>query len=111
MDWGLFGKYSIITKPASEHLVLRTTLHFQRPLIYYFAMIFNTVARFLWILRLWNFGTNNESVDVFLALAEITRRWIWVFFRLEKEWVVVNTYSAIDSPEMEELDVIEDLQE
>jgi hypothetical protein len=86
MDWHLCGNFAILKKPVS---ILRPTLHFKYPSIYFAAMVINSVLRFGWLLRLWFLGTDPTiALDVTLAIAEIFRRWIWVFFRLEREWVL-----------------------
>ena len=88
MDWHLLGKYSILNIPLKEHVMLRTRLHFGFEPVYYAAAIFDTLARFLWILRLWTFQQESkEFLDSFLVFVEIIRRWVWVFFRLEREFV------------------------
>ena len=98
MDWHLLGKFSILKKPTLEHQVLRSRLHFRAKIVYYFAMAFNSVARFLWIIRLWSFGTLlSERVDLSLQLTEIIRRWVWTILRLERQWTVTKNYLAVDS--------------
>jgi hypothetical protein len=89
MDWHLLNQYSIIKRPKSEDGLLRTTLHFKKKWIYHTAIIFNSIARFTWILRFWYLGAGSEKqLGITLALVEIFRRWVWVFFRLEREWTL-----------------------
>jgi hypothetical protein len=89
MDWQLCGRFAIVPKPASQNGILRPVLQFKKPYIYYLAMVMNFILRFAWLLRLWYLGTEPTiALDVTLAIAEIFRRWVWVFFRLEREWVI-----------------------
>ena len=98
MDWHLLGKYSILKKPMMDHCFLRSRLHFPSKGVYYVAMMFNSISRFLWIIRLWSFGTLwNEKVDLTLQLTEIIRRWVWTMFRLERQWTVTKNYVALDT--------------
>jgi hypothetical protein len=102
MDWHLCGNFAIVRKPVSENGILRPHLHFKYPVIYYVAMIFNSVFRFAWVLRLWFLGIEPTiALDVTLAIIEIFRRWVWVFFRLEREWVIncpqPTTYEQVDT--------------
>ncbi|KAJ3068427.1 protein-ER retention protein [Podochytrium sp. JEL0797] len=82
---------------------LRRHMHFRTPLLYYAAIIFNTLLRMSWIVRVAilhallknSFGGQDVSaikgtllgVDLGLKGLEVLRRWAWVFFRVEREWV------------------------
>jgi hypothetical protein len=82
MDWNLMGKLSISEISPDDQVILRKTLHFTAK-CYYFAVLFNSVARFSWILKLF---ASSKVLDMGLVFLEICRRWIWVFLRLEREW-------------------------
>ncbi|KAI9345008.1 EXS family-domain-containing protein [Obelidium mucronatum] len=92
--------------PQPFPFFLRKVLHFQYPQVYYAAIIFNTLLRMSWIVRVailqtllkesfWGGGDDTTSgirgtllgVDLGLKGLEVLRRWVWVFFRVEREWV------------------------
>ncbi|KAF9434611.1 hypothetical protein BGZ76_007725 [Entomortierella beljakovae] len=84
MDWGLFrfGKYG---GGAFGHPFLRPELVYPKMWVYYLAIILDFFGRFAWILRLVPMGLNGLLLSFTLALAEMLRRWMWNFFRLENE--------------------------
>lgn len=92
MDWHLAQKYSVApVKSKDQHQFLRKRLQFPK-VAYYLATAINTLLRASWILKCVTFGREGmEGLDAFLIVAEMFRRWVWVFFRLEREWFVVNT--------------------
>ncbi|KAJ3243288.1 hypothetical protein HDU78_000676 [Chytriomyces hyalinus] len=93
---------------------LRRTLHFRQPWIYYLAIALNTLLRMSWIVRVAVLqallrksfaagarGGHHHDLDVELGDLrgvllgldlglkglEVLRRWVWVFFRVEREYV------------------------
>ncbi|KAL8983848.1 MAG: hypothetical protein Q9177_004864, partial [Variospora cf. flavescens] len=58
--------------------------------IYYTAIVIDLVLRCTWSLKLsphldhWN---DLEGSIFVMELAEVVRRWVWIFFRVEAEWV------------------------
>ena len=90
MDWHLLGRFSLLQAKRRERGILRNRLQFPRT-TYYAAIAINTTLRLAWILKCITFGqAGSEGLDIFLIIAEMFRRWVWVFFRLEREWFVVN---------------------
>lgn len=80
MDWSL-GQLS------SKHPFLRDHLFFKKPGFYYAAIVIDVVLRFQWIFYAF-FSTQLQQLaatSFFIAVAEIVRRFIWVFFRMENE--------------------------
>ncbi|KAI8815580.1 EXS family-domain-containing protein [Fimicolochytrium jonesii] len=125
MDWhlGNLGNLStpVSSSPSSRrkstHRLLRPTLHFPSPYLYYAAIAIDAVLRFSWIVRIAllrkvvdasvldpsaggggdvSSGGDTDrtaketlvAIDICLKVLEILRRWVWVFFRVEREWVV-----------------------
>ncbi|KAI8907936.1 EXS family-domain-containing protein, partial [Gorgonomyces haynaldii] len=94
MDWQL-GNVS--------KAYLRSKLHFRPKIVYYLAILGDLVLRFVWTLKIpmlyqlvshWTFQTetglvsqNVSRFDMTLITLELFRRWMWVFFRLERDWV------------------------
>lgn len=69
---------------------LRPRLCFPSSDIYYMAIFFDLIIRFSWSLRLsstMNKFINLESGILLLELAEVARRWVWMFLRIESEWI------------------------
>ncbi|KAJ3104023.1 hypothetical protein HDU97_009570 [Phlyctochytrium planicorne] len=83
---------------------LRPHLHFRQAWLYYGAILLDTCLRLSWIVKVTLIYTLARSslrgqtssellsglmaVDFSIKCLEILRRYIWVFFRCEREWVV-----------------------
>ena len=69
---------------------LRRVRVFEMPKLYYIVIAIDLVLRCTWSLKLSvhleHFNDFEGSIFL-LELAEILRRWMWVFFRVETEWV------------------------
>jgi hypothetical protein len=81
----------------------RKRIHFRR-WTYILSTILNIILRYIWILKISviynvvdSFVTSGhvevkvkqlQSLEFFLIACELVRRWVWVFFRLEREWVL-----------------------
>ena len=69
---------------------LRRVRVFDMPKLYYIVIAIDLVLRCTWSLKLSvhleHFNDFEGSIFL-LELAEILRRWMWVFFRVETEWV------------------------
>eukprot|EP00761_Pharyngomonas_kirbyi_P014627 gb/GECH01014657.1/.p1 GENE.gb/GECH01014657.1/~~gb/GECH01014657.1/.p1 ORF type:complete len:721 (+),score=135.17 gb/GECH01014657.1/:1-2163(+) len=83
MDWGLL-------RVRSVHPFLRSELSYRPHLLYFGAMVLDFVLRFLWvgvvIGRIYaNTVFTSEWTVTLVAIAEIVRRFMWNFFRLENE--------------------------
>ncbi|KAJ3303057.1 protein-ER retention protein [Kappamyces sp. JEL0829] len=90
MDWHLLQRFSLLKSRRKDHSLLRTRLQFPK-LLYFGAMVLNTLLRCSWVLKCMYLATPGmEGLDVFLIMGEMFRRWVWVFFRLEREWFLVS---------------------
>ncbi|OWB57193.1 hypothetical protein B5S28_g3123 [[Candida] boidinii] len=80
MDWSLL-------QFDSENFLLRDELSFKNPWYYYIAIILDIILRFQWIFyALFSTQIQQSAVTSFcIAVAEILRRFIWLFFRMENE--------------------------
>lgn len=85
MDWGLWDS------KAGENKFLREEIVYQEKSLYYFAIIENLVIRFSWIVMVAIAQTCSETVITIAShvhvFLEVTRRFIWNFFRLENEHI------------------------
>eukprot|EP00842_Homolaphlyctis_polyrhiza_P004146 jgi/Hompol1/4732/HPOL_003857-RA len=122
-DWSLgyipMGKRhtSLYTFEDSTPIFLRSVRYFRIKAVYYVAIVVDTVLRFSWIAKItlyyrlaeahaagnrgqeatWNDTmvlSTLVAVDLALKTLEILRRWMWVFFRIEREWVVTGRASV-----------------
>jgi len=107
MDWNL----TILTDPSApgpKLWGLRKVIHFPRPSIYYIAIALDLILRYHLLLsninpRLtWSIKlsphlhhVNELEGGIFvMETLEVIRRWIWIFFRFEAEWVKLTNVTA-----------------
>lgn len=95
MDWSL-------GQTNSKHFLLRDHLFYGSPLYYYAAIVVDVILRFQWLFYVF-FTSQIQQLAVTsfgVALAEILRRFIWMFFRMENEHCtnVVLFRASRDSP-------------
>ncbi|KAL1994604.1 hypothetical protein VTN49DRAFT_2074 [Thermomyces lanuginosus] len=78
---------------------LRRHRVFPRDDLYYGAIVIDLILRFTWLTRL---SVNLDRINSFesgiflLVFLEVARRWMWIFFRVETEWVRTNRGPAPD---------------
>lgn len=80
MDWSLL-------QSGLRHYLLRDDLVYRDPRYYYVGMGLNVLLRFQWVFYAC-FTRQIQQLAVtsfFVAVAEVVRRFIWVFFRMENE--------------------------
>lgn len=68
--------------------------------VYYAAIVVDLLSRCTWSLKLsvHLYHVNDLEAGVFaLELLEILRRWMWVFLRVETEWVRQRGVADLDS--------------
>lgn len=73
-----------------RHGGLRPVLYFPSRPLYWAVVMANYAMRFTWSLRLsgsWYQFADREFGLFVLELVEIARRWMWIFFRVEAEWI------------------------
>ncbi|KAI8391594.1 EXS family-domain-containing protein [Radiomyces spectabilis] len=97
MDWSFmhFTYDTGITKHVNAKpqttpiLRFRRHLHFSSAFPYFTAMIIDFLLRTTWSLKLSShlYLKQLEGSLVFIELLEVLRRWVWVIFRMESEWV------------------------
>ncbi|CDK25005.1 unnamed protein product [Kuraishia capsulata CBS 1993] len=84
--WDIFMDWSLM-QAGSKHIFLRDDLIFKSPWYYYIAMVVDVILRFQWIFyALFTRQIQQSAVTSFgIAIAELLRRFIWIFFRMENE--------------------------
>ncbi|VEU24082.1 DEKNAAC105091 [Brettanomyces naardenensis] len=80
MDWSLFQFHS-------KNFLLRDELTYKRKWVYYVAMVIDVVLRHQWVCyALFEKHIQQSAITGFgVALAEVIRRFNWIFFRMENE--------------------------
>jgi hypothetical protein len=80
MDWSLF-------QFDSKHFLLRDEIAFKNVYFYYSAMVIDILLRFQWVFYvLFPRQIQQSAITSFcIAVAEVVRRFIWIFFRMENE--------------------------
>ncbi|KAJ5120403.1 EXS C-terminal [Penicillium bovifimosum] len=69
---------------------LRRHRYFTSDKIYHYVIIADLALRFSWLWRIipgLGWVTETESGIWLLMVLEVVRRWMWVFFRTEAEWI------------------------
>lgn len=94
LDWGLLQK-------NSKNRWLRDKLLVPHKSVYYVAIVFNILLRFVWMQTVLNFQVSflhRQTLVAVVAFLEILRRGVWNFFRLENEHLNnVGKYRAFKS--------------
>ena len=89
-DWGLWRTLK------KRHFLLREDLVYERPWIYHCAIVVDFILRFSQTLKI-SLGVylhvSSDLLFTTLAVAEVFRRFIWNFFRVEFQHVI-NMYNA-----------------
>jgi hypothetical protein len=80
MDWSLM-------QLSSDNYLLRDVLIYKHKKIYYVAIVFDIIMRFQWIVYVFTpyYISHHPLTAFFVAIVEILRRFIWMFFRMENE--------------------------
>ncbi|KAF8853839.1 EXS-domain-containing protein [Acephala macrosclerotiorum] len=75
---------------SSHPFGLRPRLYFPSPKTYYLIIILDLLLRCTWSLKLsphLDHFADFESGIFLMEFLEVGRRWVWIFFRVETEWV------------------------
>ncbi|KAE9381087.1 EXS-domain-containing protein [Stipitochalara longipes BDJ] len=86
----LSAKPRALHRPSDTPFGLRDRLVFPSPGIYYYAIVLDFLLRFTWSLKLsphLDHFADFESGIFVMECLEVGRRWMWIFFRVETEWV------------------------
>lgn len=90
-DWDLTLFSDASERNSPEHpFGLRKRLHVHRPAVYYAVILLDLVLRCTWMIKLspsMDRISDFESSIFLLQFLEVFRRWVWIFFRVETEWI------------------------
>lgn len=97
-DWDLTLFSDARERNSPEHAFgLRKRLLVHKPGVYYAVIVLDLVLRCTWMIKL-NPQTDRlsdfESSVFIIQSLEVLRRWVWIFFRVETEWIR-NTASGL----------------
>ena len=99
-DWDL----TLFSASRNSHMHpygLRQRLYFPSKEIYYFAIVTDLLLRCTWSLKLsphLDHFADFESGIFLMEFLEVGRRWMWIFFRVETEWVRNTTQGTLGAP-------------
>ncbi|KAJ7683000.1 EXS-domain-containing protein [Mycena rosella] len=85
LTWDLLMDWSILRLHVQYPLLRQQLVYTNHIYLYYFAIISNTLIRFIWILYIPARGPDIILRTFIAALFEMLRRWQWNFYRLENE--------------------------
>lgn len=79
IDWSFFNVHC-------KYPLLRSELVYMNHVpMYYFAIVSNTIIRFIWVIYIPRSGPSLMVRSFIIGLLEMMRRWQWNFYRLENE--------------------------
>merc|ERR1712093_488266 len=103
-DWDL-TLFSALRSPSKvPHNMpfgLRSRLCFHTKELYYIAIVLDLLLRCTWSLKLsphLDHFADFESGIFLMEFLEVGRRWIWIFFRVETEWVRNTERGVLGGP-------------
>lgn len=98
-DWDLTLFSDARERNSPEHPYgLRRRLLLHKPAVYYAVVGLDLMLRCTWMLKLsthLDHFTEFESSIFLLQFLEVFRRWVWIFFRVETEWLR-NTATGLE---------------
>lgn len=100
-DWDLTLFSPKRERNSAEHpWGLRNRLVFRAANLYYFVMALDLALRCTWVMKLspgLDKFSDFESGIFLIEFLEVFRRWVWIFFRVETEWIRnTNTGLGVD---------------
>jgi len=106
-DWDLTLFSPPSSSSPSSTYPLRSRIYLPSRELYYFAIITDFLLRMIWSLKLSphldHFADFESGIFIMEAL-EVGRRWIWIFFRVETEWVrSMGSAVSLGSPRQDDI--------
>ncbi|KAK5657070.1 hypothetical protein OQA88_3597 [Cercophora sp. LCS_1] len=90
-DWDLTLFSEARERDSPEHpFGLRRRLLIHKPGVYYVVIAMDLMLRCTWMLKLsprLDHLTDFEGSIFLIQFLEVFRRWVWIFFRVETEWI------------------------
>ncbi|KAI0754333.1 EXS-domain-containing protein [Daedaleopsis nitida] len=85
--WDLLMDWSLLRPHVPYPLLRKDLLYSNNVPLYYFAIVSNTLIRFIWLLYIPSRGPNFILRTFIAGFLEVLRRWQWNFLRLENEHI------------------------
>lgn len=83
LTWDLLFDWNLLKRRA-KYPFLRETLGYKPVAWYYVAVVADSILRFSWFLYIFDAAALSLPMRGWIVgFLEITRRWMWNFFRLE----------------------------
>lgn len=104
-DWDL-SLFSSARKSHMHPYGLRPRLYFPSKELYYFAIVTDLLLRCTWSLKLsphLDQFADFESGIFLMEFLEVGRRWMWIFFRVETEWVRNTSDRGLGGPGVDDI--------
>ncbi|CAL3961868.1 hypothetical protein PZA11_000814 [Diplocarpon coronariae] len=104
-DWDL-TLFTPSKTPRNTPYGLRPRLYFPTPRLYYGAIALDLCLRCTWSLKLsphMDHFADFESGIFVMETLEVVRRWMWIFFRVETEWVRRTEKAGLDTPGQDDI--------
>lgn len=100
-DWDLTLFAGEPERNSPEHpFGLRRRLIIHKPGVYYIVIALDLILRCTWMIKLspsLDSISSYESTIFLIQSLEVFRRWVWIFFRVETEWIrSTNTGLGVD---------------
>ncbi|RCH79468.1 protein-ER retention protein, partial [Rhizopus stolonifer] len=94
--WDISMDWNLITISQHQTIQIRRQLYFSQPVYYLMAVCLDFLLRITWSFKLSShlLIRHLDSSIFLLELMEVFRRWVWVMFRMENEWVK-KVYSSL----------------
>lgn len=98
VDWNFEFFYYFLSLSKQQRNMLRSVLMFNVSFYYHVAIIIDFVLRYIWIIRTVSdlnsgtllFSLYDSEIGLFvLEVLELLRRWVWVFIKLETEYIKI----------------------
>ena len=99
MDWDLTLLSRTFHAQPEKPFGLRQHRIFRLPVIYYAVIVFDLIFRFAWSMKLSLHLVYLDGIEggiFLLEIMELLRRWVWVYFRVETEYVRNLPGTSID---------------
>ncbi|EME39319.1 hypothetical protein DOTSEDRAFT_159559 [Dothistroma septosporum NZE10] len=98
-DWDLTLLSQTYHAQPEKPFGLRQHRIFKLPMIYYVVIVFDLIFRFAWSMKLSLHLVYLDGIEggiFLLEIMELLRRWVWVYFRVETEYVRNLPATSID---------------
>ncbi|ODV96788.1 hypothetical protein PACTADRAFT_1372 [Pachysolen tannophilus NRRL Y-2460] len=96
VDWNFEFFHYVLSADRRQKYLLRSILMYNVSFYYHVSIMVDFILRFIWVLRMFSNpdskylllrSFDSEGGLFLLEILEILRRWIWVFIKIETEYI------------------------